>query len=74
MAINDIWLSDEREFESLFQKFVSNGGLDTLDNLSEDYERNFRKSACCEHGLRWKSCTTCHKEPKTYVSAYGYGA
>lgn len=59
-------------FESAFQRFVDDGGLDTTRVLSEDIERVYRRRGDqpppkrCKHGLTTVTCSIC------YFNGLGY--
>ena len=64
---NTLWTSDEQEFEARFQRFVAEGGLDTVVLRSEYFERAYKMNACCEHSIPYRNCTICHKATQPYM-------
>jgi hypothetical protein len=47
---------DEQEFEALFQEFVGASGGDWTTCPDEDYERAYRLTQYCKHGVKRHAC------------------
>ena len=57
------------EFEEYYQRFLAEGGLDTLSAVSEGWERHFRQTVYCPHSLITRNCRLCRSQ----ASAHPYG-
>ena len=55
------------EFEAHYQAFVYRGELDALSVTDEDYEREYRLTVHCVHGIPRQSCLYCRKTITAYM-------
>ena len=68
-----IWERDEKEFEALFQTFVREGDPDPRRCATEEWERSFRQTACCTHGIPKQRCQACRTAVPVYHASPYYG-